>query len=201
MKNFVQPGDTIALTAPYDVTSGKGFQVGGIFAVASFDALSGAGVEGQRTGVFDLAKVSAQAWAVGEAIYWDNTNKVATNVKGTANLFIGYAVATAANPSSAGRLVLQPSESKRIVFGQHATVAASDTVATGLATLTGVVATFDDDPGDDPMLVSASIGDQAGAPAAGSFLLKTWKNTGGTDPTPAAATTFAKKVNWIAFGS
>jgi hypothetical protein len=50
------------------------------------------------------------------------------------------------------------------------------------------------------MLVSASIGDQAGTPAAGSFLLKTWKNTGGTDPTPAAASTFSKKVNWIAYG-
>jgi hypothetical protein len=48
--------------------------------------------------------------------------------------------------------------------------------------------------------VSASIGDQAGSPASGSFLLKTWKNTGGTDPTPAVATTFSKKVNWIAIG-
>jgi hypothetical protein len=72
---------------------------------------------------------------------------------------------------------------------------------TKLSTVIAVVATFDDNPGDNPMLVSASIGDQAGTPAAGSFLLKTWQNTSGTDPTPIAATTFSKKVNWIAIGT
>lgn len=89
----------------------------------------------------------------------------------------------------------------RVASGQHTTVAASDTVVTGLAAVVAVVAVLDSDPGDDPMLVSASIGDQAGTPAAGSILIKTWKNTGGTDPTPAAASTFSKKVNWIAIGS
>jgi hypothetical protein len=86
-----------------------------------------------------------------------------------------------------------------IAFGTHTTVAASDTVATGLARVTAVVATLQSDPGDDPEMVSASVGDQAGAPAAGSIYIKTWKN-GGNDPTPAAATTFSKVVNWVAFG-
>jgi len=90
---------------------------------------------------------------------------------------------------------------KTIKHGQSTTVTASDTIVTGLRTVESVVCSFDDNPGDDPMLVSASIGDQAGTPAAGSFLLKTWKNTGGTDPTPLAATTFSKKVNWIAIGT
>ncbi|MCC7423773.1 MAG: hypothetical protein IT428_26205 [Planctomycetaceae bacterium] len=89
----------------------------------------------------------------------------------------------------------------KVARGQHTTVAASDTVVTGLATVVAVVASLDSDPVDDPCLVTASIGDQAGSPAAGSILIKTWKNTGGTDPTPAAATTFSKKVNWIAFGT
>jgi hypothetical protein len=53
---------------------------------------------------------------------------------------------------------------------------------------------------DNPEWVTASIGDQAGTPAAGSFLIKTWKNTAGNDPTPPAATTFTKKVNWVAWG-
>jgi hypothetical protein len=88
-----------------------------------------------------------------------------------------------------------------IAFGQSTTVAASDTIVTGLTKLSMVVACLNDDPGDDPEWVTASIGDQAGTPAAGSFLLKTWKNTSGTDPTPVAATTFSKKVNWIAIGS
>jgi len=89
----------------------------------------------------------------------------------------------------------------KLARGQATTVTASDTILTGLATVVAVVAGFDDNPGDDPEFVSASIGDQAGSPAAGSFYLKTWKNTGGTDPTPVAASTFSKKVNWIAIGT
>lgn len=89
----------------------------------------------------------------------------------------------------------------RMVRGQATTVTASDTIVTGLTTVVAVVASLDSDPVDDPFMVTASIGDQAGTPAAGSFLLKTWKNTGGTDPTPAAATTFGKKVNWVAYGT
>lgn len=87
-----------------------------------------------------------------------------------------------------------------IAFGQSTTVAASDTIAAGIGKLQMVIACLDDDPSDDPEWVTASIGDQAGSPASGSFLLKTWKNTSGTDPTPVAATTFSKKVNWIAIG-
>lgn len=89
----------------------------------------------------------------------------------------------------------------KIARGQQTTVAAADTVVTGLATVVAVVASLDSDPVDDPFMCSATIGDQAGSPAAGSIIIKTWKNTGGTDPTPAAATTFSKKVNWIAVGT
>lgn len=87
------------------------------------------------------------------------------------------------------------------VAGQQLTVAAVDTVVTGLTTVVSVVASLDSDPIDNPEWVSASIGDQAGSPAAGSILIKTWQNTSGTDPTPVAATTFSKKVNWIAVGT
>jgi hypothetical protein len=90
--------------------------------------------------------------------------------------------------------------SKKVAYGQATTVAAVDTIATGIGTLEIVLATLDSDPTDDPEWVTASIGDQAGSPVAGSFLLKSWKNTGGSDPTPVAATTFGKKVNWIAIG-
>ncbi len=89
----------------------------------------------------------------------------------------------------------------KIARGVHTTVTASDTVVTGLSTVVAVVACLSSDPVDDPFMASATIGDQAGTPAAGSVLIKTWKNTGGTDPTPAAATTFSKLVNWIAIGT
>lgn len=88
----------------------------------------------------------------------------------------------------------------KIARGQQTTVAAVDTVVTGLTTVVAVVASYDDDPGDANLLVSATIGNQAGAPAAGSIIIKTWK-TDGVDPTPVAATAFGKKVNWIAVGT
>lgn len=89
----------------------------------------------------------------------------------------------------------------KLARGQATTASASDTVVTGLALVVSAVASMDSDPADDPFMCSCSIGDQAGTPAAGSILVKTWKNTGGTDPTPLAATTFSKKVNWIAIGT
>ena len=89
----------------------------------------------------------------------------------------------------------------KIARGQLTTVTAADTVVTGLATVVSVVASLESDPVDNPFMVTAQVGDQAGAPAVGSVIIKTWQNTTGTDPTPAAATTFGKKVNWIAIGT
>ena len=89
----------------------------------------------------------------------------------------------------------------KVARGVHSTVAASDTVVTGLATVVAVVATLESDPVLDPLFVTASIGDQAGAPAAGSVYIKTWKATAANDVTPVAATTFTKSVNWIAIGT
>lgn len=88
----------------------------------------------------------------------------------------------------------------RIATGQATTATASDTVATGLTTVLGVVATLNDVPAIGVTLVTADVGNQSGAPAAGSFLLKTWKPTATGDGTPIAATTFSKKVNWVAWG-
>lgn len=84
--------------------------------------------------------------------------------------------------------------------GQATTVTAADTIVTGLAgPLTGVVATEDSDLVLTAAYVSATIGNQAGAPASGSFILKSWEPTSNANPTPIAATTFGKKVNWFAF--
>lgn len=89
----------------------------------------------------------------------------------------------------------------RIMRGQLSTITASDTVVTGLNTVASVTASFEDNPGLDPALVSAQVGNQAGAPAAGSIIINTWKFTSNANPTPLAATTFAKKVNWVAVGT
>ncbi len=113
------------------------------------------------------------------------------------NVFAGIAWGAAAETDTT-MLVL--CVGLKTVCGQHTTVAASDTVVTGLSKVLSVVANFSTDPADANFLVSTSIGDQAGTPAAGSFLLKTWQNTSGNDPTPAAAGSFSKVVNWIAVG-
>jgi predicted RecA/RadA family phage recombinase len=108
MKNFVQNGDVLSLTAPYDVAAGAAFKVGGIIAIATSAALSGAAVEGIVVGVLDVAKVSAQAWAtVGLPIYWDDSAKLFTTTS-SGNTLAGVNVATAANPSATGRVRLTP---------------------------------------------------------------------------------------------
>ncbi|MEQ8639396.1 MAG: DUF2190 family protein [Alphaproteobacteria bacterium] len=102
MKNYVQPGNTITLSAPYDVASGDGLLVGSVFGVAAGDAASGATVETALIGVFDLKKVASQAWSAGDKVYWDNTNKEATKTA-TANTLIG--VATEAVAGGAGDVI------------------------------------------------------------------------------------------------
>jgi hypothetical protein len=88
----------------------------------------------------------------------------------------------------------------KVFYKRHTTATATDTiVCTGLGMVLGVVASYDTDPADANTYVSATIGDQAGSPAAGSVIVKTWK-TDGSDPTPVAATTLSKVVNVIAWG-
>lgn len=101
MKNYVQEGNALTLTAPYAVSAGDGFKVGSIIAIAAGDAENAAEVVGYTRGVFTVAKTSAQAWTVGALVYWDNTNKVFTT-SSSSNTLAGVAMAVAANPSSTG---------------------------------------------------------------------------------------------------
>lgn len=82
-----------------------------------------------------------------------------------------------------------------------AAVTGTATVVTGLATVVAVIATPDSDmDGVALAAVSAQIGDQNGAPAAGSVILKAWKVTATGNATLIAATA-AKNINWIAIGT
>lgn len=106
MNNYVHPGDVIPLTAPVGgVVSGGGYIIGELFAVAAGDADAGDEFQGKLTGVFDLAKTSAQAWTQGQPIYWDNANDRADSDPSLGPL-IGVATEAAANPSSTGRVKL-----------------------------------------------------------------------------------------------
>ena len=101
MRSFVQRGHSIPLIAPYAVASGAPFKVGAFIGVAVAAAALGAAVEGMPEGVFQLPKVSAQAWSVGDRIYWDDAAKLMTTVSAS-NTLVGVALAVAANPSTTG---------------------------------------------------------------------------------------------------
>lgn len=108
-KNFIQRGETVSVPAPADVISGALVRVGVLVGVAQHDAASGDPVELDLTGVFDVPKTSAQAWTVGAAIYFNPTSGEATTATTAGNVFIGAAVAAAANPSAIGRVRLNGS--------------------------------------------------------------------------------------------
>ena len=105
MQNFVQPGQTVTLTAPAALASGEAFVVGAIFAVATDAAANGAEVEAARQGVFDLPKATGAAWVQGDRLYWDNTAKNVTKTA-TSNTFIGAALKAAASGDTIGRVLL-----------------------------------------------------------------------------------------------
>lgn len=91
----------------------------------------------------------------------------------------------------------------KVARGVHQQVAASDTVLTGLALVVAVVVSLRDTPTAKQMFFTGSIGTQAGAPAAGSILIKSFKPTAVNDVTPIAATDFTDNLstNWIAVGT
>jgi hypothetical protein len=82
-------------------------------------------------------------------------------------------------------------------------VAQSDTIATGLATVVAVAVSFKSAPTVKQLFCAGDVGDQAGTPAAGSFLLKTYKPTAVNDVTPAPATDFTDNLSfdWVAVGT
>lgn len=105
MKTYLSEGENITITAPSDVVSGAGVKVGGLFGVASNDAVAGTDLVIKRRGVFELGKTAAESWALGALIYWDDAAKECTTTD-TANTLIGAAVAVAANPSPLGKVLL-----------------------------------------------------------------------------------------------
>jgi predicted RecA/RadA family phage recombinase len=94
MRNFVQRGDTLILTAPTTIASGEGVVIGSIFGVANDDTAVGESVALDVVGVFALAKDDF-AFAPGEPAFWDDRAKRVTGLE-IGNLRIGVVVAAAA---------------------------------------------------------------------------------------------------------
>jgi predicted RecA/RadA family phage recombinase len=108
MKGFIQDGDVIPLTAPSGgVVSGTGFMTGAIIAIACSTVAAGLTVEAAVEGVFDHASDTGTAWAEGDKLYWDNTNKVFTKTA-SGNTIAGVAVAAKLSATTTGRIKLTP---------------------------------------------------------------------------------------------
>lgn len=203
-------------TRNIDYTPGSAVSAGDVVVVnsvlhfAQLDIAANAlGALAAADGVWKGNKVTG-AISAGDRIYWDASGSPVTGTVSTgaftktptaSTRFAGYAVVAAASGDSYVYFWKSSSDTDyRIRAGQATSASATDTIVTGLNVVVGAVATYDGDASDANFTVTATTGDQAGTPAAGSFILKTWKNTSGTDPTPVATTSFSVKVNWIAFG-
>lgn len=82
-----------------------------------------------------------------------------------------------------------------------AAVTGTATVATGLSNVVAAFASAQDDPdGVALAAVSATPGDQAGAPVVGSIIVKAWKVTATGNATLIAATA-PKNISWVAIGT
>ena len=89
MKNFLQDGTIVPMTAPAGgVVSGTAYLIGGVVIAAMQDAAAGATFPALVDGCVSLPKAAALAIAEGALCYWDNTNKVVTSVA-TGNTLIG----------------------------------------------------------------------------------------------------------------
>lgn len=97
MKNFIQSGHHIDITAPAGgVSSGDGVIVGSLFGIATTDAAEGETVLLTTTGVFDLPKLASAVIAAGDRVAWDVTAGQ-VNLPGTGRFPIGIAIAAAGN--------------------------------------------------------------------------------------------------------
>jgi len=77
MKNYIQEGKTLELTAPAGgVVSGVGYMIGGLFAVASTTEAAAAKFSGCVSDVFEMPKEATTAvFTEGETCFWDDTAK------------------------------------------------------------------------------------------------------------------------------
>ncbi len=108
MKNYVQCGDTLTLTAPYAVASGAGALVGAAFGVAISDVANGAEGEFRLVGVFTLTALGTDVGAQGAAAYWDNAAKRIT-VTSAGNTKVGVFATAKANGDATARVRLNGS--------------------------------------------------------------------------------------------
>ena len=97
--------------APAQLVSGQPLLIGTAFGVVVKSAAQGRRFRLLLEGCFRLPKNLAEAWSLGNPLFWDNTNAVVT-IASAGNTRIGIAIAAAANPSAIGNVRLNPMTGK-----------------------------------------------------------------------------------------
>ena len=151
--------------------------------------------------------IATGAISLGATVYADANGGITATV-GPVQIGIALAAATASGDiievlrmNTISNALIATASGLKVARGQQTTVTAADTVVTGLNTVLTAVAVEESDPVLTVSQVTCQVGNQAGAPVAGSIVIKTWEPTSNANPTPIAATTFGKLVNWIAIGT
>ena len=105
MKNYVQPGRNVTVTAPATLVSGEGVQIGALFGVAAGDADPGASVTLSTEGVFDLPKeATTTTFAVGDEVEWNAAQKRVDALSTGAKVGVVIAAASATDATARVRL-------------------------------------------------------------------------------------------------
>ena len=96
MKNYVKSDEHITLTVSRALSSGDAYLVGNLFGVAQIDIANGATGSFVLAGTFTLPKLSTDVVAIGDVLYWDDTNHRLTKTS-TSNTKVGVAASAAGN--------------------------------------------------------------------------------------------------------
>jgi predicted RecA/RadA family phage recombinase len=131
---FKETGVKLTLLAPSGgVTRNLPALIGALLMIPDRTAAEGVEFVGVTEGVHTLVKTSAQAWTVGQKVYWNvGTSKCDTD--GTTGPLIGVATEVAANPTATGVVRLN-GVAPDVAEGPQATIAAL-TFGTNIAAAT-----------------------------------------------------------------
>jgi predicted RecA/RadA family phage recombinase len=112
MRNFIQKGDALTITAGATLVAGQAVLVGGVLGVAAADCASGSKVSVVLEGVFSLPRITGAAWTAGQRVFWDASVSKLSAVS-TGNVYAGLMANAPASGDTVG-LVRLGSDGERL---------------------------------------------------------------------------------------
>lgn len=123
----LQDGGPVEVTTTAPVIIGSGVQSGSTFGIAVTARQAGSVYRAtlRTRGTYSLPKPAGRAWLAGDAVFWDNTNKRATNVAAPGFRRIGTAATAAVATAVTGSVALC-GPAPRAVYDPRALIVASN---------------------------------------------------------------------------